>query len=54
MAFEPGNTVYIIENNRNIREATVVRSSGRLFLIRFGSGGGMLTGYMLPKRNQRQ
>lgn len=38
--FHPGDTVYIIESNRRIREAAVVRSGGDFFTIRFKDSDG--------------
>lgn len=39
--FKAGDKAYILENNRIIREVTIVRYSGGLYLIRFNSGGGI-------------
>lgn len=40
-AFKAGDKAYIVENNRNIRECTVVRGSGNLFIIKLNNGGGI-------------
>lgn len=40
MVFENGTTAYIIENNRIIREVTVVKRSGELYIVRFLNGYG--------------
>ena len=39
--FKAGDKAYIIESNRIIRECTVVRASGNLYIIRFENGGGI-------------
>lgn len=39
--FKAGDKVYIVESNRVIRECTVVRGGGNLYIIRFQSGGGI-------------
>jgi len=41
MTFDTGSTVYIVENNRIVREATVVKQSGNFYIIRFGTDGGI-------------
>lgn len=41
MTFDIGSTVYIVESNRIIREATVVKRSGNFYIIRFGTDGGI-------------
>lgn len=40
-AFKAGDTAYIVENNSNVRECSIVRSSGNLYIIRFPGGGGI-------------
>ena len=35
-----GDTAYIIESNRTIREVEIKRCSGGLFLVRFSDNGG--------------
>ena len=40
-AFKAGDTAYIIENGRIIRECTVIRLNGNLCVIRFVNGGGI-------------
>jgi len=40
-AFKAGDTAYIVENNRNVRECTIVRNNGNLYVIRFPGGGGI-------------
>ncbi len=35
-----GDTAYIVESNRNVREVKVIRSSGGMFLIKFSDTGG--------------
>lgn len=35
-----GDIAYIVESNRNIREVTVMKCSGGLFLIKFNDTGG--------------
>ncbi len=37
---KPGDTVYIVESNRIIREVIIVRCSGGMYLIRFKDSGG--------------
>jgi len=39
--FDVGDKAYIIESNRIIRECTIVRKSGDLYIIRFENGGGI-------------
>jgi hypothetical protein len=41
MTFDIGSTVYSVENNRIVREATVVKRSGNFYIIRFGTDGGI-------------
>lgn len=38
---KPGDTVWIIESNTNIRSATLMRINGNLTLIKFENGGGI-------------
>lgn len=37
---KPGDTAFIIESNRLIREVEIIRCSGGLYLIRFKDSGG--------------
>ncbi len=37
---KPGDTAFIIESNRIIREVEIVRCSGGMYLIRFKDSGG--------------
>lgn len=39
--FKPGDKAFIVESNRVIREVTVIRHSGGMYLIRFAEGGGI-------------
>lgn len=39
--FKPGDKAYIVENNRIVRQCTVVRVSAGMNLIRFENGGGI-------------
>ena len=39
--FKPGDKAYIVENNRIVRQCTVVRVSAGMHLIRFENGGGI-------------
>lgn len=36
-----GDTVWILENNKNIRECTFIRTNGNLSIIKFENGGGI-------------
>ena len=38
--FNQGDTVYIVESNRFVREAEVKSFAGGLYLIRFNNSGG--------------
>ena len=40
-AFKAGDKAYIVENNRIVRQCTVVRVSADMHLIRFENGGGI-------------
>lgn len=40
-----GDKAYIVESNRVVRECTITRASGNLYVIRFIDGGGI----QLPK-----
>ena len=40
-AFKAGDKAYIVENNRIVRQCTVVRVSAGMHLIRFENGGGI-------------
>lgn len=39
--YKAGDKVYIIESNRIVRECTIVRGHGDLYIIRFDNGGGI-------------
>ena len=39
--FKPGDKAFIVESNRTVREVTVIRHSGGMYLIRFAEGGGI-------------
>lgn len=39
--FKPGDKAFIVESNRAVREVTVIRHSGGMYLIRFAEGGGI-------------
>lgn len=41
MKFNEGDTAYLIESGRIIREGQIVRRSGDLYLFRFVEGGGL-------------
>lgn len=41
MTYKPGDTVFFIESNRFIREATVMKKSGDFYTLRFADGGGI-------------
>lgn len=38
--YKAGETAYIVESNRYVREVTIVRYSGGMYLIRFTDTGG--------------
>ena len=40
MAFRAGDTVFIVESNRFIREAEVRSCSGGMYLVKFKDNGG--------------
>ena len=40
MAFKAGDTVFIVESNRFIREAEVRSCSGGMYLVKFKDNGG--------------
>lgn len=40
-AFKAGDKAYIVENNRIVRQCTVIRVSAGMYLIRFENGGGI-------------
>ena len=40
MAFKSGDTVFIVESNRFIREAEVRSCSGGMYLVKFKDNGG--------------
>lgn len=39
--FKPGDKAYILENNRIVRQCTVVRISAGMYLIRFENSSGI-------------
>ena len=39
--FKPGDKAYIVENNRIVRQCTVIRVSAGMHLIRFENCGGI-------------
>ena len=39
--FKAGDKAYIVESNRLVREVTIVRFLGGMYLIRFEGGGGI-------------
>ena len=39
--FNSGDKAFIVESNRTVREVTVIRHSGGMYLIRFAEGGGI-------------
>lgn len=39
--FKVGDIAYILESNRTVREVTIVKCTGGIFLIRFSTGGGI-------------
>lgn len=41
MKYKVGDTVFLIESNRLIRECTVKKVSGSLYVVRFANGGGI-------------
>ena len=41
MTFEIGSTAYIVENNRIIREMTIIKRYGDFYIIRFATRGGI-------------
>ena len=40
MAFKSGDTVFIVESNRFIREAEIRSCSGGMYLVKFKDNGG--------------
>ena len=38
---KPGDTVWILESNKNIRKCKFVRTNGNLSIIKFENGGGI-------------
>jgi len=40
-SFEPGKKAYIVINNREVSEVTIVKKDGDFYVIRFASGGGI-------------
>ncbi len=47
MAFKAGDTVFIVESNRFIREAEVRSCSGGMYLVKFKDNGGGMTHQMI-------
>lgn len=41
MKYKVGDTVFLIESNRIIRECTVKKVCGNLYIVRFADGGGI-------------
>lgn len=39
--FKSGDTAFLVESNRVIREVTVVNCAGGMYLIKFQNGGGI-------------
>lgn len=39
--FHSGDTCYILENNRTVRKATIVKRTGDFYLLQFGNSNGM-------------
>lgn len=39
--FKVGDIAYILESNRIVREVTIVKCTGGIYLIRFNTGGGI-------------
>lgn len=39
--FNSGDKAFIVESNRTVREVTVIRHSGGMYLIRFAEGDNM-------------
>ncbi|MDD3186038.1 MAG: hypothetical protein PHT76_12135 [Anaerostipes sp.] len=39
--FKVGDTAYILESNRIVKEVKIIRQSGGIYLIRFNTGGGI-------------
>ena len=39
--YHPGDTCYILENNRIVRKAVIVKQTGDFYLIQFGDSNGM-------------
>ncbi|MCM1096950.1 MAG: hypothetical protein NC427_02675 [Ruminococcus flavefaciens] len=39
--FKAGDKAFIVESNHTVREVTVARRSGGMFLIKFPDGGGI-------------
>ena len=39
--FKAGDKAYIVESNRVVRECSIARASGNLYIIRFTDGGGI-------------
>lgn len=39
--YEIGDTVYLIESNREIRQVTIKRRSGNFYVVQFNTGGGI-------------
>lgn len=41
MVYKVGDTAFLVESNRFIREGTIIRVSGDLYMFRFKEGGGI-------------
>ena len=41
MIFDIGDKAYIVENHSNVREVTVARRTGDMYLVKFGMGSGI-------------
>lgn len=39
--FKAGETVYILESNRIVKQVKIMKCSGGIYLIRFDTGGGI-------------
>lgn len=57
MKYNPGDTAYIIESGRFIREATVIRVSGDLYTLKFTDTGGgvkLRGGRLYPSKEEAE
>lgn len=41
MNYKVGDVVYLIESNHIIRECTIIRINGNMYVVRFANGGGI-------------